>query len=509
MGAAFGLMAGRGAKGATRPNILFMFSDDHAQQAIGAYGSIVNKTPNIDRIAKEGVIFEHNVCGNSLCGPSRATVLTGKFSHLNGFRTNEDAFDGSQTTFPKLLQAAGYDTALIGKWHLVSDPTGFNHWDILPAQGNYYNPEFINTQGKRQIEGYVTDIIADLSLDWLDKGRDPNKPFLLMCQHKAPHRNWSPGPKHLTMYDDVTLPEPPTLFDDYAHRAPVLAQNEAMIAKHLSYDNDLKIPGLGIPDGYGADPKNEEYKRMTPEQKAQWDAAYAPLKEAFLKEKPEGKDLVRWKYQRYMKDYLRCIASIDDNVGRMLDYLDAKGLAENTIVIYGSDQGFYLGEHGLFDKRWMYRESLAMPLVARWPGVAKPGTQVERLTQNIDYAPTFLEAAGVAVPEDMQGQSLIPLMRGETPANWRDAIYYHYYENGWHNVAPHEGVSTLKYKLIHYYGVDQWELFDLEKDPQEMNSVYDDPKYAETVAAMKKRLDELKKQYAVPASDSMPQPATS
>ncbi|MDX9975275.1 MAG: sulfatase, partial [FCB group bacterium] len=481
LGVAAGLAGGRLAWGEGRPNILFIFSDDHAQQAIGAYGSKINRTPHIDRIARDGVIFENNMCGNSICGPSRATVLTGKHSHVNGFRQNGDRFDGSQVTFPKLLQGAGYQTALIGKWHLGSEPTGFNHWDILPGQGNYYNPDFVDAKGKRRVEGYVTDVIADLSLEWLESGRDKSKPFLLMCQHKAPHRNWSPGPKHLTLYDDVTIPEPPTLFDDYAHRAPVLKENEATIAGHLMFEYDLKMPGLGIPDAKGKDLKNNEYARMTPEQKALWDAAYGPKNEAFLKERPEGDALVRWKYQRYIKDYLRCIASVDDNVGRVLDYLDEKGLAENTLVVYGSDQGFYLGEHGIYDKRWMYRESLAMPLMARWPGVVRGYTRVDLLTQNIDYAPTFLEAAGVAAPAEMQGRSLVPLMRGEKPEDWREAVYYHYYEKGVHHVAPHEGVRSKRYKLIHYYEVDQWELFDLEMDRQEMWSVYDDAGYGEVV----------------------------
>lgn len=480
-----------------QPNILFLISDDHAQQAISAYGSRINETPNIDRIAREGALFARNTCANSICAPSRATILTGKHSHLNGQMTNTETFDGAQTTFPKLLQDAGYDTALIGKWHLRSDPTGFNHWEILPGQGNYYNPDFIAPTGKRQIEGYATDIITDLSCEWLDHGRDPEKPFLLMCQHKAPHRTWAPAPKYLTLYDDVTIPEPPTLFDDYAHRAPVLSENQAMVAKHLMYDYDLKIPGLGVPDALGRDLKNDEVERMTPAQRAAWDAAYGPKNDAFLKNRPEGDDLVRWKYQRYIKDYLRCIASVDENVGRMLAYLDQHGLADNTLVVYCSDQGFYLGEHGLYDKRWMYRESLAMPLVMRWPGHIAPATRIERLTQNIDFAPTFLEAGGLTPPREMQGGSLVSLLRGEVPKHWRNAIYYHYYEAGEHNVPRHEGVSTEQHKLIHYYEAGQWELFDLEKDPQEMNNVYDDPDYAPAVAAMKRKLEALRKQYKV------------
>lgn len=481
-----------------KPNILFLFSDDHAVQSISAYGSVVNKTPNIDRIANEGAIFLRNTCCNSICAPSRAAILTGKHSHTNGLMTNRDTFDVSQVTFPQLLQAAGYQTALIGKWHLRSDPTGFDYWEVLPGQGNYYNPDFYNAEGKTHYEGYATDIITDLSTKWLDE-RDPEKPFVLMCQHKAPHRTWAPGPDKLTMYDDVEIPEPPTLFDDFKGRAPVLAENEMMIDKHMMFDWDLKVPGTGILNVLGKNMENDEVARMTPAQKAQWDAAYGPKNEAFLANMPEGEDLVRWKYQRYIKDYLRCVASVDDSVGRMLTYLDEHGLTENTLVVYSSDQGFYLGEHGLFDKRWMYKESFAMPLVMRWPGHIAPGTKIDALTQNIDFAPTFLTAAGVDVPQAIQGEDMMPLFAGDTPPGWRDALYYHYYEKGVHNVAPHEGVSTKRYKLVHYYEVDQWEFFDMEKDPNEMQSVYDDPAYADRVAEMKVRLEALKKQYDAPA----------
>ena len=480
-----------------RPNILFIFTDDHSQRAIGAYGSVINATPNIDRIASDGAIFLKNTCTNSICSPSRASVLTGKHSHANGQRTNKDTFDGGQMTFPKLMQAAGYQTAMIGKWHLRSDPTGFDHWEILPGQGYYYNPDLYDAEETNHYEGYVTDIITDLSLDWL-KARNPEKPFVLMSQQKAPHRVWAPGPDHLTLYDDVTIPEPATLFDDFSNRAPALAENEAMIARHMMYDWDLKVPGLGIPDALGRDMVNEEYKRMTDAQKAAWDAAYAPRNKAFIDAKLEGDDLVRWKYQRYIKDYLRSVASVDDNIGRILDYLEESGLAENTIVVYSSDQGFYLGEHGLYDKRWMYEESLSMPLVMRWPGKIAPGTRVEQLTQNIDFAPTFLEAAGIAVPEEVQGRSLAPLLTGERVENWRDGIYYHYYELGVHNVAPHEGVRGDRYKLIHYYTTGDWELFDLETDPLEMKSVYTDPAYSDVVSVMNGKLASLREQYEAP-----------
>ena len=481
------------------PNILFIFTDDHAVQSIGAYGSKINQTPHVDRLAKEGVVFDRCFCCNSICAPSRAAVLTGKHSHMNGLMTNDDKFDGSQQTFPKLLQKAGYQTAIIGKWHLQSDPTGFDHWEILPGQGNYYNPDFIAAAGKKRYTGYVTDITTDLALDWLKKQRDPNKPFLLMCQHKAPHRNWSPGPNHLTLYDDVTIPEPPTLFDDYANRSPVLKENEMTIAGHLTYDYDLKVSGSKEKDVLGRTLRNGELNRMTPEQRATWDAAYGPKNAEFEKNPPAGKDLVRWKYQRYIKDYLRCVASVDDNVGRLLDYLDQSGLAGNTIVIYSSDQGFYLGEHGWYDKRWMYEESFRMPFLIRWPGVAKPGVRTSALAQNIDFAPTFLDAAGLPVPPDVQGRSLKPLLGGKVPADWRRSLYYHYYEKGEHNVPPHEGVRTDRCKLIHYYDTDEWEFFDLDKDPREMKSVLSDPDYAAKVAELKAELERLKKEYQVPA----------
>lgn len=481
---------------AKKPNILFLFTDDHAVQAISAYGSRVNKTPNIDRIARNGAIFVNSFCANSICAPSRACVLTGKHSHMNGLRDNRDTFDGGQVTFPKLLQAAGYQTALIGKWHLKSDPTGFDYWEIVPGQGRYYNPDFRSAAGESRVEGYATDIITDKSLDWL-RTRDKSKPFLLMCQHKAPHRNWMPPPKYYTLYDDIDIPEPPTLFDDYSGRDPVLKENEMEIARHMMMDNDLKVPGTKIEDVLGRNWPNPEYERMTPEQKAAWDAAYGPKNKAFLENPPTGKDLVRWKYQRYVKDYLRCIASVDDNIGRMLDHLESTGEIDNTIVVYASDQGFYLGEHGWYDKRWMFEESFRMPLVMSWPARIKPGTRIERLVQNIDYAPTFLEAAGVEPPADMQGDSLWPLFDKKNP-DWRDTLYYHYYEEGEHNVAPHDGVRTARYKLMHFLKKDTWQLIDLEKDPTELRSVWDDPAYNDIREMMLARYHALRKEFNVP-----------
>ena len=481
-----------------QPNIVFIFTDDHAVQSISAYGSKINKTPNIDRIADEGVVFNRCYCCNSICAPSRAAVLTGKHSHANGLMTNMTSFNGDQPTLPKYLQKAGYQTAIIGKWHLRVTPQGFDHWHILPGQGSYYNPDFIDKDGTKRYPGYVTDITTDFAIDWLDKKRDKNKPFLLMCQHKAPHRVWAPDPDHLTMYDDVEIPEPDTLFDDYSNRIDALKNNEMMVGKHLMYEYDLKIADSEEKDALGRAFKNPELKRMTPDQRAKWDAAYEPKNDKYKAANLSGKDLVKWKYQRYIKDYLRCIASVDDNIGRLMDYLEANGLADNTIVVYSSDQGFYLGEHGWYDKRWMYEESFRMPFIMKWPGVAKAGKRTKGLAQNIDFAPTFLDAAGVKVPEDMQGTSLRPLMGGGKPWNWRKAIYYHYYERGEHNVPAHEGVRTDRYKLINYYDTNEWELFDLDKDPQEMKSVYSDASYASMVKTMKAELAKIRAEYKVP-----------
>lgn len=465
-----------------RPNILFVFTDDHASHAISAYGSKINKTPNLDRLAKEGMLFENCFCTNSICAPSRAVILTGKHSHLNGQIDNRRSFDGTQQTFPKLLQQAGYQTAMIGKWHLRSAPTGFHFWKVLRGQGPYYNPVLRTQKGQEKFTGYTTDIITDIALDWLKTKRDKDKPFMMMYQHKAPHREWAPGPKYLNMYDDVTIPEPHDLFDDYANRTSAAKKQTMSIEKDLN-QRDLKLVA----------PRN-----LTPEQLKKWNAAYGPKNEKFKKANLKGKELVRWKYQRYIKDYLRCIASVDDNFGRVLDYLDESGLAKNTIVIYSSDQGFYLGDHGWFDKRWMYEESLRMPLMVRWPGVVKPGSRTDALVQNLDFAETFLDAAGVEIPKDMQGKSIVPILKGKEPKDWRKSIYYHYYEYpAVHMVQRHYGVRNKQYKLIHYYLIDEWELFDLKKDPNEMKSVYKDPKYKKVVADLKQELQRLRKKYKV------------
>ena len=488
-----------------RPNIIWIYSDDHAVNDVSAYGgrlAEVAPTPNIDRIAREGALFRNNFVANSICGPCRATVLTGLHSHLNGFRQNGDTFDGSQQTFPKLLQEHGYQTALFGKWHLASEPTGFDVWDVLPGQGHYYNPAFRDPNGMRQVDGYVSDVITDYSLDWLESQRDPEQPFLLMVQHKAPHREWEPGPDHLTLFDDVEIPEPHNLFDDYSGRGTAAREQDMTIAETMRLGPDLKV---WSEEEIGTPVWERTYGRMTEAQRAAWDAAYNPKNEAFLAANLEGKEEVRWRYQRYLKDYLRCIRSIDDNVGRILEYLDESGLAENTVVFYSSDQSFYLGEHGWFDKRFIYEESLRTPMVVRWPGVVEPGTEIHQLVQNIDCAQSFLDIAGAAEPDNMQGRSFVPLMRGENPGDWRDAIYYHYYEGEGkvHNVYKHYGVRTRRYKLVYFYTLDEWEFYDLENDPHEMQSEYDNPEYQFRIQALKHELERLRTQYEVPEDEDI------
>lgn len=496
------------APAAQRPNILFIFSDDHALRAISAYGGRlagVAPTPNIDRIAAEGMLFRNSFCGNSICGPSRATILTGKHSHINGFRRNSDgAFDQSQWTVAKELQAAGYLTAVIGKWHLKSDPVGFDHWDIFPGQGSYFNPDFIHHErGKERIEGYATDLVTDKTLAWLDE-RDDAKPFFLMCQHKAPHRTFAPPLRHLGAFDEVVIPEPDTLFDDYSERSETLADNEMEIDRHFDWAYDAKLrkdehPGVTLPgpDRYGT----PEYNRMTDQQKQAWDAHFGPRNRAFLDVFEGGhlthQDIVRWKYRRYMRNYLGTVRAVDEGVGRVLDYLDETGLADNTIVIYSSDQGFYLGEHGWYDKRWMFEESMQMPFVIRWPGKVAPGVESQELIQNIDYAPTFLEIAGVEAPPEVQGRSLMPLLEGDT-TGWRGSVYYTYYEFGEHNVPPHFGVRTATHKLMYFPNTDEWNLFDLVNDPQEMRNVYSDADYSEVLEQLREEYERLREQYDAP-----------
>jgi len=472
------------------PNIVFIFADDHTTQALSAYRHALRlvETPNMDRLAKEGMLFERCVVPNSICGPSRAVILTGKYSHLNGFYRNGNRFDGSQQTFPKLLQQAGYQTAVIGKWHLASDPTGFDHWHILPGQGIYYNPPMIRDGQQVKHEGYTTDLIADFSIEWL-KQRDPSKPFLLMSQHKAPHREWAPALKNLGWNGDREFPEPETLFDDYSGRGRAEHEQDMTLAKTFN-DRDAKL----VAPPY-----------LTPAQREVWDAYYEPRNQAFRSANLTGKDLVRWRYQRYMHDYLGSVLSVDEAVGRLLKFLDDEGLADNTIVVYSSDQGFYLGEHGWFDKRWIYEESLTTPLLVRWPGVTQPGTRQGSLVSILDLPETFLEAAGVAIPDDMQGRSLLPLLRGQAPDNWRSSFYYHYYEYpGAHSVRKHYGVVTDRYKLFHFYEpeMNYWTLIDRQSDPHELTNVYGQPDYAAVQRELAAELARLRAELKVPDEDA-------
>lgn len=485
--------------GATRPNIVFVFSDDHATQAISAYGghlAEVAPTPRLDALAADGMRFERCLVTNSICGPSRATILTGKYSHKNGFyRNSEEPFDGSQVTFPKLLQEAGYETAIVGKWHLGSEPTGFDHWEVLPGQGSYYNPDFRTPEGEHREIGYATEIITEKAKTWLSEQRDAEKPFVLMVQHKAPHRSWYPALKYLDAFDDVEIPEPETLFDDYSGRGTAAREQDMTIETSMSLGWDLKVPELDVTGRM----ERSFLNRLTPEQRAAWDAAYQEKNEAFLEADLEGRELVRWKYQRYIKDYLRCIKSVDDSVGDLRSFLEENGLAENTVFIYSSDQGFYLGEHGWFDKRFMYDESYRTPLLVEWPGVVEPGTVNRDLVSNLDFAQTFLDIAGVEAPGEMQGASLVSVLEGETPDDWRQVHYYHYYEYpGWHMVHRHEGVHDGRFKLIHFYDLEEWELYDLEADPHELLNQYENPEYAGAVERLRLELERLREKYEVP-----------
>ncbi|MEL7121197.1 MAG: sulfatase [Bacteroidota bacterium] len=485
------------------PNIIFIMTDDHAFQAISAYGSELIETPNIDRLANEGIRFDRAYVSNSICSPSRAVALTGKFSHLNGLKDNIDVFDSTQMTFPKLLQQNGYQTAVVGKWHLKSEPTGFDYWKVLPDQGDYYHPEFRTPEGMVRDSGYVTDIITDLAINFIEGQKIDSMPFMLMYHHKAPHREWWPAMEYIDEFHDQSIPEPSTLFDDYANMGTAAKDAEMRIHDHMGLSNDNKLnPDLIAAAGFEEfmgwyEPVHmRQYNSLTPEQREKWDAVFDPIKAEFANNPPQGDSLTRWKYQRYMQDYLSTIKSVDDNIGRLLKYLDDNGLAENTLIVYTSDQGFFLGEHGWFDKRFMYEESFRTPLIARWPGKIQAQSVNQELVQNIDFAPTLLQAAQVDVPEDMQGMSLLPLFEnGEQ--EWRDALYYHYYEYpSIHMVKRHYGISTKRYKLIHfYYDIDEWELYDLEKDPMEMNNVYNDPEYADVQKEMHEKLTALRAEY--------------
>ena len=503
---------------AGKPNIVFILSDDHSIQTIGAYGARLNVfadrpaepaglnaghaglpigkntsefcrqqnvTPNIDRLAAAGAVFPNSFCCNSLCSPSRASILTGLHSHANGVMTLGKPITEGLWTYPRALREAGYQTAVVGKWHLGNTPANTEYWRLFPGQGKYWNPTLIGPNGTEERTGYATDILTELGLDWL-KQRDRSKPFMLMVHHKAPHRPWEPPTRYYRWLADATIPEPPTLFDDYAGRGTPAHTQKMEIARDMTLAGDLKVrpAGKGRPD-------------------PEWQAAYGPRNEAFYKADLQGGALTRWKYQEYMKDYLRCVKAVDDSVGRFLDYLKAEGLEENTVVIYASDQGFFNGEHGWFDKRWIYEESLHMPFIIRWPGVVKPGARFTAFIQNIDYAETFVEMAGGKVPDGLHGRSVVPILRGETPADWRKSIYYHYYDPG-HGVAKHYGMRTDRYTLVYFYETKEWELFDNEKDPRQLRSVYADPAYAKTVEELKAELTRLRALYKDNDEDPAP-----
>lgn len=487
-------------------NIVYIMTDDHTQQMMSCYDKRHMETPNLDRIAKEGVIFTNSFVCNSLSGPSRAVLLTGKHSHKNGYTDNADGamFNGEQQTVQQLLQEGGYQTAMIGKWHLGSTPTHFDYWTILPAQGDYYNPDFITPQGKERHEGYVTSIITDMSIDWLQHKRDTTKPFCLFVHHKAIHRNWMADTCDLEAYEDKTFELPANFWDDYQGRTAA-ARQEMSIDKDMTLVYDLKMLDDRFEDHYRTlYTRNQDtlgtYGRMNAAQKAAWNRHYQPIIEQFKKAGLKGKALAEWKYQRYMRDYAKVVKSLDDHVGRLLDELEKEGLLENTLVVYASDQGFYMGEHGWFDKRFMYEESMRTPLIMRLPKGYERRGEVKQLVQNIDYTPTFLELAGLEIPDDIQGVSLLPLLKGEDPADWRKSLYYHYYEYpAEHSVCRHYGVRTERYKLMHFYNdIDAWELYDLQEDPMEMNNLYGKPGTEELTKKLKAELEKLQLQYDDP-----------
>lgn len=492
-----------------RPNVVFILVDDHALKAVSSYEGSLIETPNLERIANNGICFDAACVTNAICAPSRTVILTGTHSHINGVVDNGSRFDPSQPTFPLLMQESGYQTAMIGKWHLKSDPVGFDYWDILNGQGQYYSPVFTRSvngsePASRTIDGYCTDLTTDLTIDWLMKERKKNEPFLLLCHHKAPHRTWMPGPNQLELFSDTQFPEPETLFDDFSGRASAVSTQEMTISDHMYLWHDLMVPPQEGAQLEGPDKWAQgNLDRMNETQRAAWDETFDADNDSFIDSDLNGEDLTRWKYQRYMQNYLRCIKGIDDNVGRLLDYLEENDLADNTIIVYMSDQGFFLGEHGWYDKRFMYEPSLRIPLLISGPEITDKGSHSDLLVQNLDLAPTLLDLAGVEIPKRMQGQSMAPILKGDTTA-WRDSIYYHYYEYpGAHSVQKHEGVRTERYKLIHYYEIDEWEMFDFKSDPNEMINLYDNPAYAGIQNELNQELRVLKVQYEVPSNQGL------
>lgn len=533
-----------GALHAQRPNIVFILCDDHARQAISAYGNPISKlapTPNIDRLAQEGVRFNNCFVENSLSAPSRACLMTGRYSHQNGQIHLMEGIDTTQVFFPELLQQVGYQTAIYGKWNLRCEPKGFTEWHILDDQGNYWNPDFQDKHDRtfRREEGYVTDLITNHAIDFLDH-RDASKPFCLMVHHKAPHRNWMPNLKNLNLYEDTEFPEPATLFDDYATRGVAAQQQKMTISSAMEMIQDLKVieeyDSTSRASAFSLTSLNNELHRMTPDQRQAWDKFYMPRNAKFLAQNLKGRELTKWKYQNYIRDYMRVVQSVDESVGRIYDYLKAHGLLDNTIIVYTSDQGFWMGEHGWFDKRFMYEESLHTPMIVRYPAAVKhPGTANNDMVQNIDWAPTLLDVAGVKAPAQMEGRSIVPLLQGRKPANWRTSVYYHYYDYPtFHLVRRHDGVRTDRYKLIHFYGkggfagadpvmltpgtaenrvlnalknadyfpatspdINYNELYDLQNDPNEVNNVYGKPGYEKITRQLQKELDRYRKQLKV------------
>ena len=500
-----------------RPNILFIMSDDHSYQAISSYSDKLINTPNIDRIAKDGILFSNACVTNSICAPSRAVILTGKHSHLNGKVDNGFPFDTTQVTFPQLFQKAGYQTAMFGKLHFGNNPKGVDDFLILPGQGNYINPKFLGKETDTIIQGYVTDVITDLTLNWFREKRDKQKPFLMMYLHKAPHRPWWPSPEKFAEFYDKEFPEPETLFDDYKGRGSAAKSAEMNILTHMQYMHDSKIRPSTLEEMGEVNPEivyyridGTEYRpgpggflvpfnRGTSDQITKYNVTLDKINNDFKENWPKmnDKEKMQWKFQRYMQDYLATISSVDDNVGRVLDYLEENDLDDNTLVVYTSDQGFYLGEHGWYDKRFIYNESFKTPLLIKWPNKIKPGITNDEMVQNLDFAQTFLEAAGIASPDDMQGESLMPLLTGQEDKWTREEVYYHYYEYpSVHMVKRHYGIVNKEFKLVRfYYDVDEWELYDRLNDPNEMNNVYNDPNYSEVVRDLKVKLAELRVKY--------------
>jgi arylsulfatase A-like enzyme len=481
-----------------KPNIIFIMSDDHGYQAVSAYSDRLIQTPNIDRIGREGVVMRNAFVTNSICTPARAVILTGKYGHVSGQRDNGTFFDGSQQTLPKILKANGYRTAIVGKWHLFSEPTGFDYWNILPDQGHYYNPKFIKMGKDTAYSGYITDVTTDLALNWIDHNLD--KPFFLMLHHKAPHRNWMPPQKYLDEFNDREFPLPDNFYDDYVGRE-ALKRQEISMKEGLDVRYDSKVPcdtcAVAKVNHWAPAEFQREIERLTPTEREVWDKAYEDEFKTFAQIKDKDQ-LLRWQYQRFMEDYLRCVHSVDDNVGRVLKYLDDKGLTNNTIVVYMSDQGMYLGEHGLYDKRFMYEESFRTPMLIRFPRSVPQDQKNDAYVMNLDVAPTFLDFAGIAIPDDMQGESMKPLLQKGKVKGWRKELYYHYYEKSF-GLTAHYGIRTERYKLIHFYDPgNSWELYDLKKDPNEMHNLYSDPAYTETVKKLKRGLRVLQDKYKDP-----------